>query len=182
LLSVYIQEAKQPTFFRFYDPRLLWCILDCLTPSQRVFFAGSMIRIQTAYPKQREAKFESHAPMHRPPKHLTLNQEQYSTVLAQCYQNLEQEVASLFYQHQLQDRKDKSVSEVFAKQLVKHLSEWGVSVVSDIKSVAQYCIDSQVTEWERVPTDWVTLLSNQQYSASYRIKTLIKHGGGSSEL
>ncbi|MGY2573341.1 DUF4123 domain-containing protein [Vibrio sp. C8] len=182
LLSVYIEDNDVPTFFRFYDPRVLWSVLDCLTPSQQYFFAGPMARIQTSYPKKRGIEFESYPLMHQPPKHITLNREQYSAILAQCYKNLEQDLAFLFYQHQVQGKKDNSVAEVFAKQLIEHLSDWGISVALDIKSVAQYCVDSQITEWERVPATWKTLLSNQYYPAPYRVKALIMNLGGSNEL
>lgn len=182
LLSVYIEGAETPMFFRYYDPRLLWSILDCLTPAQQVFFAGPIKKLCTFAPEQKEREFESYPPMHQPPKHITLSQEQYSSILARCYQNLEQEVSALFYSHQPQDRKDTIISEAFAKQLVKHLSDWGITIGSDIKSIAHYCTEHQLTEWDQVPSTWISLLSNQQYSAPYRVKALTMNIGGSHEL
>lgn len=182
LLSVYIDENTTPTFFRFYDPRILWAVMDCLTVTQQYFFAGPMTFIQTHYPEQRDKAFESRPPMHNPPAHITLNREQYSSILAQCYQNLEKDVARLFYQSQTVDKKDKALAEAFAKQLVKQLSEWGISVVSDVKSIAQCCIENHIAQWENFPATWKSILSNPQHSAPYRVRTLIMNLGGSNEL
>lgn len=182
LLSVCIEGAEAPMFFRYYDPRLLWSILDCLTPAQQVFFAGPIKTLFTFAPEQKEREFESYPPMHQPPIHLTLTHEQYSSILAQCYLNLEQEVSALFYAHQPQDNKDKVGSEAFAKQLLKQLSDWGITTGSSIKSIAHACIDHQFTEWEQIPTSWTSLLSNQQSPAPYRVKRLLTNLGGSNEL
>lgn len=182
LLSVYIEGTEPPIFFRYYDPRVLWRIVDCLTPAQQVFFAGPIKQIGTYAPKYNVIEFESYPPMHQPPTHITLSHEQYLSILDKCYQNLELEVTSLLNERQSQDRKDNTISQELAKQLVKHLSDWGISIGSDIKSVAHYCIEHQITEWDQVPTSWTNLLSDQQYSAPYRVKALITNMGGSNEL
>lgn len=182
MLSVCIEGREAPIYFRYYDPRLLWSIVSCLTPSQQIFFAGPISQIQTYVPEQKEGSFESYPPMHQPPKYLTLNHDQYSVILAQCQQNLEQEVASLFYAHQPLERKDTAASQEMAKHLVQHLSNWGISIASDIKSVAQHCLDHQVNDWSQVPELWKNVLSDQQNSAPYRVKALTNNKGGSHEL
>lgn len=182
MLSVDIEGRDAPVYFRYYDPRLLWSIVSCLTPSQQIFFAGPISQIQTFVPQHKEESFASSSTMHQPSKYLTLNHDQYSVILAQCQQNLEQEVASLFYAHQPLERKDKPASQEMAKHLVQHLSKWGISMASDIMSVAQYCLEHQVNEWNLVPELWKNVLSDQRNSAPYRVKALTNNKGGSHEL
>lgn len=182
LLSVYIDENDAPTFCRFYDPRVLWSMMDSLTPAQQYFLAGPMRVIQTEYPEQRQMSFDALSVMHQAPEHLTLNSEQYSYILAQSYQYLEDDISQFVYHHQAHNAKNEATAQVFAKQLLKQLSEWGISVASEVKSVARCCVDNRIDNLASLPQPWVTLLSNQCHPAAYRVKTLLKTSGGINGL
>lgn len=182
LLSVYIEGSDAPAFCRFYDPRVLWSMMDGLTPSQQHFLAGPMRHIKTEYPKQRQMTFDALSAMHHVPEHLTLNHEQHAYILAQSYQHLEDDIGLFFYHHQPQNVKDEVAAQVFAKQLLKQLSEWGISVASEVKTVAQCCVDNRIDNLANLPQPWVILLSNQCHSAPHRVKTLLKISGGINEL
>lgn len=182
LLSVMIEGHDTPSFFRYYDPRILWSVMDSLEARQQYFLATSMKTIQTSYPEKRVMHFELLPPMHNAPKHLTLNQAQYTAILANCSQNLEEDIAAYIHQRQAPERKDMNEAKAFAKQLAQQLTEWGITVASDIKAVAQHCMDNQIDQWAAVPNSWKAILANQHLSASNRVKSLVMTQGGSNEL
>ncbi|HDI3250197.1 TPA: DUF4123 domain-containing protein [Vibrio cholerae] len=167
LMNIEILQTKERLFFRYYDPRVLWAVLDGFEPLWLNHFLGPIQSVHTTFPQQRASDFEPMLTPYRPFGYeaftpFPIEHTHYQAILAQCEQNLVDEVASMV------GDKDK----VFSKALVNQLIEWEISLPTHIKMVAQWCSDEKITSLLNFPKPWQTLLSNTQYPADYRIMRL----------
>lgn len=178
LMDGIIEDTEQRLFLRYYDPRILWALLDGFDNVRLNHFLGPIDRLQTHFPQAKETDFAQQRANFRPfgyitPRPLLITQAQYQQVLVQCQQNLVAEVAALIIELSVQfGGTTDSAAHDFSQQLVQHCIDWGISVSSHIKSVAQWCARINIREWSRVPESWLAILADTQYPADYRIMSL----------
>lgn len=167
LLDVEVEETKQRLFLRFYDPRVLWSLLNAFEPLRLNHFLGPMHSIKTVFPNQTQSDFEQLV-SYRPFGYVTyrpfpLSQMQYQQVLEQCRRNLITEVAQQL----------KHDSETFSEQLVHHLIDWDIAQPKQIKCIAALCLEQNVTEWAQFPEQWRQFLSHTEFPTDYRVNSLL---------
>ncbi|MGD8111854.1 DUF4123 domain-containing protein [Vibrio sp. TRT 17S01] len=167
LMDVEIEETKQRLFLRFYDPRILWSLLNAFEPLRLNHFLGPMQALKTIFPHQTQSDFEQLA-LYRPFGYVTyqpfpLSQRQYQQVLEQCRHNLITEVAQLL----------KHDSEVFSEQLVNQLVDWGIAQPGPIKRIAELCLEQKITDWAQFPEQWQRFLSHKEFPTDYRVNSLL---------
>lgn len=167
LMDVEVEESAQRLFLRFYDPRILWTLLESFDALRLNHFLGPIQSVTTTVPQQKESNFTQLLAPYRSFGYMALrpfplSQQQYQQVMAQCRQNLITDVA-----HVLHDD-----SETFSTALVNQLVAWGITQGSAIKSIAQMCVEHSVVAWAQFPTAWHQLLSQTERPADYRINRL----------
>ncbi|ODS10603.1 DUF4123 domain-containing protein [Vibrio scophthalmi] len=167
LLDVEIKETKQRLFLRFYDPRILWSLLNAFEPLMLNHFLGPMLSIKTVFPNQAQSDFEQLV-AYRPFGYVTyrpfpLLQIQYQQVLEQCRRNLITEVTQIL----------KQDSDTFSEQLIGHLIDWDIAQPKQIKCIAALCVEQQVTEWTQFPVQWARFLSHTESPSDYRVNSLL---------
>lgn len=181
LLSVYKEGSPAPIFCRYYDPRIIWALLDACKVPQQYYVFGPMTAIQTGYPQAREMALTP-IKVHRPLTELVLSDTQYQAVLDQCMVNLKQDVQEILQALPTPASDGDPDRGLFADTLVTQLTQWGVTVVTDIKTIASLCVSHNVSDWEALPAAWHAELSHSQLPGSYRVKTLVAKLGGQHEL
>ncbi|WP_025740767.1 DUF4123 domain-containing protein [Salinivibrio socompensis] len=181
LLSVYKEGNPTPTFCRYYDPRIIWALLDACKVPQQYYVFGPIKAIRTWYPQAREMALTP-IKVHRPLTELVLSDKQYQAVLDQCLVNLKQDVQEILQALPTPASDGDPDRGVFADTLVTQLTQWGVTVVTDIKTIASLCVSHNVSDWEALPATWHAELSHSQLPGSYRVKTLVAKLGGQHEL
>ncbi|MBF4323242.1 DUF4123 domain-containing protein, partial [Vibrio anguillarum] len=58
LMNIEILQTKERLFFRYYDPRVLWAVLDGFEPLWLNHFLGPIQSVHTTFPQQRASDFE----------------------------------------------------------------------------------------------------------------------------
>jgi hypothetical protein len=171
-MNVYIEESAEKLFFRYYDPRILWAVLDSLDNVKLNHFMGPMQTIQTFFPVARETDVDERLAPYRPFGYLSLNpfplsQAQYQNILMQCERNLTEEVAVILAGVSSVVNHTETFS--FAELLVQQLIRWGISAPAHIKTVAELCQHKNVMTWPSFPDAWQTILTSTKHPASYRV-------------
>ena len=171
LMDCMIAGTEQRLFLRYYDPRILWALLDGFDNVCLNHFLGPIHSVQTHFPHARASDFAAQLAHYRPfgyvtPRPLRLTQAQYQQVLKQCQQNLIVKVAAL-----LGDAQDEHLWH-FGEQLLEQCLDWDISLPAHIKSITELCANANITHWSMFPSRWAALLANTQHPAHFRIMTL----------
>ncbi|EKO3904195.1 DUF4123 domain-containing protein [Vibrio fluvialis] len=167
LLDVVVEENSQRLFLRFYDPRILWSLLNAFAPLRLNHFLGPIQSVRTFFPQQVQSGFEQLTP-YRPFGYeiyspFPISQGQYDAVLDQCRLNLIADVALVL--------NDDSAE--FSAQLVNQLIEWDIAQPESIKRIAALCQEQNVMSWVLFPSDWQVSLSQTDLSSDFRVNSLL---------
>lgn len=174
-MNVSVEGSPETLFFRYYDPRILWAVLDSLDNVRLNHFMGPVQSIRTDFPLAREADFNDVRAPFRKFGYLCLNpfpltQAQYGSVLAQCEHNLTDDVVSVLAGPAETGQSAGSLTvRPFAEQLVWQLIRWGISAPAQIKTVAALCRQENIMAWPAFPATWQTILGNTGHPAGYRV-------------
>lgn len=171
LMDVVVAPNSDRLFLRYYDPRLLWTLLDSLGNVQLNHFLGPMQSIQTSFPQSRKSDFAQKRAPFLPFGYVTqhpfpLTAIQYQQLLQQCELNLIADVATIL------GITHEQGLENFSQGLVTQLLDWEISTPNYIKMVAHWCAVENITTWMDVPESWTQMLADTQSPASYRIASL----------
>lgn len=167
LLDVEVEETSQRLFLRFYDPRILWSLLNAFDPLRLNHFLGPIQSVETIFPQQIQSGFEQLAP-YRPFGYeiyspFPISQGQYDAVLDRCRLNLIADVALVL---------EDDTAE-FSALLVNQLIEWDIAQPESIKRIAALCQEQNVMSWALFPRDWQTSLSQTELSSDFRVNSLL---------
>ena len=93
LLNVIVEELQEPILCRYYDPRILWSVLDSLDMQRLNDFMGPIDTVKTYHSLDREASFQDQrapyqAMPYQCPQPFPLTQNEYQKIITQCQTNL----------------------------------------------------------------------------------------------